>query len=232
MKNIKYQQIALKALLVCCLLLSFSQSAYAAKKSPPNQTTTQTIIIDSVTIDDLNNTIVITGSGLQAANNVTLGGVDVQSAISPVNDNQLNLNFNASTATAVSGPGSYSLVVDGKEFPVYFSSAIVDPFLPVVCPCETEWAIFGASPSPDGFAGLTPTCTFLSAPDEDQASVQFIDYPQIWILTSEYNNNAKQCALVIDAPTRPLNSIQEHEACVQYLNDLYITPNPGVPSCL
>ena len=214
-------------ILTCCSLLSFSHSVYAAKPvkvQPPT--------IDSVTVDDSNNVIIITGSGLLNASNVTLGGVDVQSAISPVNDNQLNLNFNASTALAVPGPGSYSLIVEGKEFAAYFSSAIIDPVLPVVCPCVADWASFGSVPPPDGFSGLTPSCTYVSQPAEDQASVQFIDSPRVWILTSEYNDNAKQCALVFDAPTRSLNSIQEHEACVQYLKNNYITPNPGLPSCI
>ena len=223
------KQHALSLLIAFCVLVSFSQSIHAAKpvKNPP-----ATIVIDSVTVDDLNNNIVITGNGLQTANNVTLGGVDVQSAMSPVNDNQLNLNFNASTATAVPGAGTYSLVVEGKEFPVYFSSAIHDPVIPAVCPCEADWATYGSQTPPAGFNGLTPTCTFVSSPNEDQASVQFIDYPQVWILTTEYNNNAKQCALVLDAPTRSLNSIQEHEACVQYLKNNHIDTNPGVPSCL
>ena len=218
---------ALCKLIAFCVLVSFSQYIYAAKpvRNP-------SVTIDSVTVDDLNNTVVITGSGLQIVNTVTLGGVDVQSAMSPVNDNQLNLSFNASTAAAVPGAGTYSLVVEGKEFSAYFSSAIFDPVIPAVCPCETDWATYDALASPDGFAGLTPTCTFVSSPDEDQASVQFVDLPRLWILTTEYNNNAKQCALVIDAPTRSLNSIQEHQACVQYLKNNYITPYPGAPSCL
>ena len=229
MKSNHNSKSALPLLVAFCLLVSFSQPIYAAK---PVKNQPSSIVIDAVTIDDLNNTIVITGSGLQTANDVTLGGVDVQSAINTVNDTTLNLLFNTSTAAAVPGAGTYSLVVEGKEFPVYFSSAIFDPVVPVVCPCETDWATYGALASPGGFSGLTPTCTFVSTPDEDQASVQFIDYPQVWILTTEYNNNAKQCALVLDAPTRSLNSIQEHEACVQYLKNNYITPNPGVPSCL
>lgn len=218
---------ALCKLIAFCVLVSFSQYIYAAKpvRNPP-------VTIDSVTVDDLNNTVVITGSGLQIVNTVTLGGVDVQSAMSPVSDNQLNLSFNASTAAAVPGAGTYSLVVEGKEFPVYFSSAIHDPVIPAICPCEADWATYGSQAPPAGFAGLTPTCTFVSSPNEDQASVQFINYPQVWILTTEYNNNAKQCALVLDAPTRSLNSIQEHEACVQFLKNNYITLYPTVPSCL
>jgi hypothetical protein len=188
-------------------------------------------VIEAVTVDAPSNNILVTGSGLLNANDVSLGGVDVSSAIDSGDALSLNLLFNASTASAVQEPGSYLLVVEGKEFSVYFSSAIVDPAIPVVCPCESDWTTFGGIGSPDGFSGLTPSCTFVSA-SEDQASVQFIDLPQIWILTSEFNDNAKQCALLVDAPTRTLNSIQEHAACVQILRDNYITPNPGVPSCL
>ena len=102
---------ALSLLIAFCVLVSFSQSIHAAKpvKNPPS-----TIVIDSVTVDDLNNTVVITGNGLQNANAVTLGGVDVQSAISPVSDNQLRLNFNASTAAAVPAMPSWLCVPGSK----------------------------------------------------------------------------------------------------------------------
>jgi hypothetical protein len=128
--------------------------------------------------------------------------------------------------------GSYSLVVNNQAFSLYIDSAIPDPGIVAVCPCVADWSSFGSTLPPGGFSGLTPSCAD-DLVTEGQIVVQFtdIDNSNLWILTSEYNDAAKECALVFDAPTRTLNSLQEHNACADFLRTSYIDGNPVVPSC-
>ena len=229
MKCLINHQFFVTALLAGCLFLSVSQQAFAAKpiKPPP----TPTVVIEAVTVDAPN--IMVTGSGLDTATNASLGGVDVSSAISGTTPTSLNLSFNASTASAVPEPGSYLLVVEGNEFSVYFNSAIFDSTVPVVCPCETvDWTISSILPL-GGFSSLVPECAIQSA-SGDQTSVLFYDDQLLptaaWILTSEYNNTAKECALAGDLLPRPITQ-QEHAACSNYIYVNHIQPYEPVDTC-
>lgn len=229
MRSVLFKKCFSPILLAACLLLSASQTALAVKpiKSPP-------VVINAAMMDFSLNKILVTGSGLNNVNTVTLGGIDIPSGeINIIDDGNLEIPFTSTTALAVQRRGSYSLVVNSQSFSLYIDSAIPDPGIVAVCPCEADWSSFGSTLPPDGFSGLTPSC----ADDlvaEGQIVVQFTDIvnSNLWILTSEYNDAAKECALVFDAATRTLNSLQEHNACADFLRASYIDGNPVVPSCL
>lgn len=173
-------------------------------------------------MDFPNEKILVTGNGLDSVNDVTLGGVSIPPTdISYVADH-LEIAFSPTTALAVPGPGSYSLVVEGIEFSVYIKSAVSAPGS-AVCPCQEEWAVYAGLPSPDGFSNVDPYCAIDTG---DQVGVQFWDLPQLWMLTSEFNENAKVCSLVFDGATQTLNSAQEHEACATYLRSISVSATP------
>jgi hypothetical protein len=228
MRSVLYKKCISLILLAGCLLLSASQTALAVKpvKSPP-------VVINAAIMDFSLSKILVTGSGLTNVNTVALGGVDIPSGeINKIDDNNLELPFTSTTALAVQRQGSYSLVVNGQAFSLYINSAIPDPGIVAVCPCAADWSSFGSTVPPAGFSGLTPSCAD-DLVTEGQVAVQFTDIENsnLWILTSEYNDAAKECALVFDATTRTLNSLQEHNACADFLRTSYINGNPTVPSC-
>ena len=228
MRSLLFKKYVGPMLLAGCLLLSANQAALAAKpvRIPP-------VVINAAMMDFSQNKILVTGSGLIDVTTVTLGGIDIPPAeISKIDDNNLEIPFTSTTALAVQRQGSYSLVVNNQAFSLYIDSAIPDPGIVAVCPCVADWSSFGSTLPPGGFSGLTPSCAD-DLVTEGQIVVQFtdIDNSNLWILTSEYNDAAKECALVFDAPTRTLNSLQEHNACADFLRTSYIDGNPVVPSC-
>jgi hypothetical protein len=174
----------------------------------------------------------VTGSGLLNASAVSLGGVDISSAITGGDDLSLSLAFNAATASAVPEPGSYLLVVEGKEFAAYFNAAIFDATVPVDCPCVVDWTTSDKLP-PGGLIGMEPVCAIQSA-SGDQTSVLFYDDPDAptaaWILSTEYNDSAKECALAGDEPARPVTQ-QQHAACSNYIAVNHIDPYAPVATC-
>lgn len=219
--------VALFTLLACFLLTL--QPVFAAK--PVREPEAPPVTIHSVIVDEANAVIVVNGVGLSGVSEVVLGGVDVFGAIDQEStDAQLLLVFDTNIADAVSGPGSYSLTLNGNSFSVYFSADIGDPTSDE-CPCTDIWDSYGSEISPDGFADLEPVCIFESE-SADQVAVQFYDlmYGNIWILTTEFNSSDRACALVIDEPTQPLSSYQQHEACSSYLRTNFFA-DPDLPSC-
>lgn len=227
MKSNPFQTSLISTLFVCGLLLTASQAVLAAKpiKPPP-------IVTDAVVVDFINSHILVTGSGFDDVTEATLGGADVTADIDPTStDSNMVLGFSAAMAAAVPGPGSYSLTLNGIAFSVYISSAIFDPVVSAVCPCQAEWESFGSTPPPDGFSGVAPSCNFESA-GGDQIAVELLNSAtsQIWILTSEFNTSATNCALVIDGATQEVNA-QEHVACSTYLKAQYFT-DPPADNCL
>jgi hypothetical protein len=227
MKRLITHQLVVSTLLAACLFVSVSQQALAAKPPPKNQ-----VVIQAVTVDAPSHNILVTGSGLLNATAVSLGGVDVQSAINGGDALSLNLSFNASTANAVPEAGNYLLVVEGKEFSVYFTSAIFDATTPATCPCVIDWTGSTKLP-PGGLIGMEPVCAIQSA-SGDQTSVLFYDEPLAptlaWILSTEYNDSAKECALAGDEPPRPITQ-QEHAACSTYIEVNHIAPYAPVDTC-
>ena len=230
MKRMINHQFVFTALLAGLLFVSVSQQALAVKpiKPPPPST----VVIEAVTVDAPSNNILVKGSGLLNANDVSLGGVDVSSAINGGDALTLNLLFNASTANAVPEPGSYLLVVEGKEFSVYFNSAIFDSTISATCPCIIDWTDSSKLPAL-GLIGMEPICAIQSA-SGDQTSVLFYDDPVFptlaWILSTEYNDSAKECALAGDEPARPITQ-QEHAACSAYIEVNHIAPYAPVDTC-
>lgn len=212
----------ISVLLAFSFLLLTSQFVYAAK--PVREAPT---IIDSVIVDFNGKTIMVTGSGFNSITNARLGGVTVPVVV--VDDSNLELIFNSTLADIVQSSGNYSLALNNTTFSVYISSAIIDPGVIAACPCQSFWDYHGSEEPPTGFLNQTPYCTSLSS-SEDQAAVMFSNEGTFWILTTEFNANAQECALVFDEPTQTLNSQQEHEACVSYLKTNYIDTFSG-PDC-
>lgn len=218
----------LKILIAYSMLLLTSQAALAV------------VEFDSVVIDPSSNTILVTGSGFTGltppSTYVVSLGVQVIPAgdITVLDDNHMTLNFSTATAAAVPEQGSYSLRVDDLvsvyTFSAYFDSAIIAPPVSGSCPCQGIWDSYGSKKSPRGFADLVPSCEFLS-PGGDQVAVQFWNpqRSQLWVLTSEFNGNAQECALVFDEPTVPGISQTEHDDCSTYLQTNYF--GTGAPAC-
>lgn len=228
MKRKLFKYSIFHALLICISILLYAQLAIAGKpvKAPAGPT------IYSVVVDALNSKVIVTGESLDVVTEAILGGVDVSGDLLLVNANHLEINYSLAMAGAVPTAGSYSLSLNGTPFYAFFSSPVTDPGIVSGCPCQPEWDSFGSALPPDGFSGLEPICATEST-NGDQVAVQFYnpDYAQIWILTTEYNANATQCALVLDAPTRELSLPQEHTACATYLKSNFITPYPALPDC-
>lgn len=220
------KKIFCKNAVLACTLLVTSSVALAIK--PGSEPRAPSIAINSAVVDASRSEVRVTGSGLESVDQAILGGVNVSAdiEIDAITGN-LKLLYSTSMAEAVQSAGNYSLQLNGNSFSVYFNSAVTDPGITATCPCLPEWQSFGADAPPAGFSGLDPYCSTESV-DNGQAAVQFLnfDYGQAWILTSEFNSNAKTCALVFDAPTRVLNSKQEHDACAAYLKILIQESTP------
>ena len=237
MKSIKIKNYFFSTLVVCGLLLTASQAALAAKggKTPP----APPVEIHAVMVELFNGRIVVTGNGLNTVDTsaVSLGGfpIPLGDIFYNADNSSLELAFSAGMEAAVSAPGNYLLTLNGTSMSVYFTSPVFDPDT-AGCPCEGFWRERRlATPSlvvkDSGFAGLTPYCTFESV-SGDQVAVQFFNESlyQLWILTSEFNDSATECALVNDEPIEQLNTPQQHEACSAYLKTTYIDTS-SAPDC-
>ena len=218
----------LKSVIASSLLLLVSQVALAQ------------IVINSVLTDPTANQVVITGDGFPAGSTVTLGGENILIPAPVVTTTEITLDFSEDTATAVPEQGSYLLQVTEQggtpfTFSVYFDSPLNPPVVAGACPCEESWAAFGSQRRKNGFASLTPFCTYES-PDASQVAVRFDDpkFGNFWILTSEFNSGIGEddCALEIDLPDVGLDSLSEHMACSVYLKDNYFgLPDPDIIDC-
>lgn len=221
MKIYQFHLSTMPLLFACSLLLTASTTALAAK--PTISPKAKPIVTDSVVVDFINSKIIITGKELLAVNEASLGGTDISADINATEstNTSLVLDFSADMEGAVSAAGSYALVLNGNAFSVYMISAITNPDT-AACPCVGLWSSYGSKSPPDGFSTLEPFCTFESS-SGDQVGVEFYNAGtnQLWILTSEYNTTAKECALVIDEPAQTLSSPQQHTACSDYLKASY-----------
>jgi hypothetical protein len=96
--------------------------------------------------------VVVLGSGLSGAT-FRLAGTDIPaSCINDVSDAKQHIGYCTEAASAVQGPGSYNLVINGlTEFSIYFEQAIVAPAPPTPPPLSDDCAcVMGIS---DGGAG-------------------------------------------------------------------------------
>lgn len=189
--------------------------------------------IDSVQVDSANQKIIVKGGGFGPSTSITIGGVSVSSGY--VSSSQLEIPFDPDGASAMMWRGSYKLVADGAvEFSVYVKAPIVAAPPPPpppppppggACPCESEWYDYGTLSSPNGFAGLGPSCVQESR-SGDFVTVQFYDEispirTNYWVLWTEWlpSEGSGYCELWQDGPYRTLNSEDQFAACAAYLKD-------------
>jgi hypothetical protein len=221
---------------VLVLALFSAQALYAAApscKGPNKDDSGCTVaaaapaVVDSVTVDWLNQVVTVRGSNFTGATEFMLGGIATPLAVGYQTDTQVDLPFNSDMSGEVLSEGSYNLVVDGNVvLAAYFEDQVIDPAA-TGCPCATDWATalggLWGSPQTDCYEieGLLAndiadiSGTVLSTPGDPGA------YPQYPIGASFYPGQPgdSYCALVQvddDATTTELandriNEIQQEE---------------------
>jgi len=108
--------------------------------------------LHSVTVDGVNERIIVRGDGFDLSTTFTLGGVAVATA--NVTATELDIPFDTDVATAVQWRGSYRLVAnDSAWISVYFPAPIEAPGEPppppppppggTECPCLAGWEASG-----------------------------------------------------------------------------------------
>lgn len=137
------KQSTSKQLIFFVLMLTLSGTASAAPA-----------VVDSVLNDSVGAPpkVVILGNGLAGAT-FRLAGTDIPaSCINDVSDAEQHIGYCTESASAVAGPGSYNLVINGTtEFSIYFEQAIVAPAPPPPPPLSDDCAcVMGIS---DGGSG-------------------------------------------------------------------------------
>jgi len=109
------------------------------KNEPAAATITSSGPVDSVTVDWLNQKLVVRGTGLDTVAAFTLGG-SAPLATTDVTTSALDIPFDSTVAGVVTASGNYALAADGATvMSVYFKSDVVDPSAGG-CPCSTVWA--------------------------------------------------------------------------------------------
>ena len=97
------------------------------------------VAVDSVTVDWLNEKLVVRGSGLTGASSFQLGSSVTPLVTANVTDTELDIPFSGDMATEVPSQGNYKLDVDGTiQLSIYIESQIIDPGAGG-CPCLIEW---------------------------------------------------------------------------------------------
>jgi hypothetical protein len=97
-------------------------------------------VVDSVTVDWLNLTLLVRGSGFTGSTEFRLGGSLTPLTMANVTDSQVELPFDAVLAAEAATQGNYNLLVDGAvALSVYVEAPILDPAA-AGCPCGTDWA--------------------------------------------------------------------------------------------
>jgi hypothetical protein len=145
MKN----NLIFKGLVVLLLMGAFQASVLAApackgqKKNDPGcdqEAAAAPVVVDSVTVDWLNEKLVVRGSGLAGATNFVLGN-SVSLGVASVTDTELDIPFNLDMADEVLSQGNYNLKVDGAvQLSVFIESQIIDPG-DTGCPCQADWTL-------------------------------------------------------------------------------------------
>ena len=98
------------------------------------------VVVDSVTVDWLNEELTVRGSGFTGATSFTLGTSAVPLPTTDVTATLLNIPFNTDIAAEVITQGNYKLEADGTEqLSVFIESQIIDPAA-TGCTCELDWA--------------------------------------------------------------------------------------------
>jgi hypothetical protein len=97
-------------------------------------------VVDSVTVDWLNEKLTVRGSGFAGSTNFLLGSSVTPLVTTLISDTEVDIDFSAVIAAEVMSQGNYNLVVDGAvQLSVYVESQVIDP-ADTLCPCETDLA--------------------------------------------------------------------------------------------
>ena len=214
--------------LVFLVLFMTGGPAFAAKPQNPPAPAVAAPEVYSVKIDYNNGLVIVEGADLDPVSaTATLAGVNL-TLDGASTDTTLLFPFSPAVSAVVDELGTYvmNITTAGGSFIV---SAFI-PFALVVappppppgpdCPCSTEWDIASTTPSPDGFAGLTPWC---NEDYGDYLSVQFYDVPanNYWVLRADWDGSSSgTCELFLDGPLRPLTTQAEFDACADYINNI------------
>lgn len=123
---------------IALLMLAIYGLAQAAKP-PPKPPKVAPVVVDSVTVDWVNERLVVRGSGFVDSTSFLLGGSGTLLGTDNVTDAQLEIPFNAAVAAEVTSQGNYNLEANGSvQLSVYIESQIVDPAA-AGCPCTPDW---------------------------------------------------------------------------------------------
>ena len=215
---------------ILAFLVASSVTALAAK--PPKeqpQPVEAAPELFSVKIDYINGFIVAEGANLSPGTaTASLAGVSL--TLDPAStESELLFAFSDDLSAVVNELGNYvlNLTTDGGSitltaFIPFALAPIPEPPPPGVdCPCSTEWDLASITPSPDGFAELTPYC---SENNSDFFTVQFYDMSagNYWVLWANWDDvsNSGSCELYIDGPNRTLDTQTQFDACAAYLQDM------------
>lgn len=98
------------------------------------------LAVDSITVDWLNEKLVVRGSGFTGSTSFLLGSNVTPLVTANVTDTELDIPFSSVMASEVLSQGNYKLDVDGAmELSVYVESQIIDPGA-TGCPCQPDWS--------------------------------------------------------------------------------------------
>ena len=184
-----------------------------------------TATVDSVSVDWLNQALVVRGTDVDTYTGFGLGANPGPLPTQNVTPNRLEIPFGPDLAGEALGPGSYLLTAEGAGvLTVYIEAQILDPAA-TGCPCEADWAA--------ALGGLwgTPATDCLEIPGPDPNDVADISgtvlsdpadpalYPHYPIGASFYPGEpaSSYCSLVqvngdatvTDLVTLPVNENQQ-----------------------
>ena len=252
------KKLIFKGLGVLLLIFAFQAAALAApeckgpnKNNPgcPGATApeepdpvAEPVVVDSVTVDWLNEKLVVRGSGLTGPPSFLLGSDPTPLVTAGVTATELDIPFGATLATEVLSQGNYRLEVDGTiQLSIYIESQIIDPGAGG-CPCLTQWTLAPetdwGSPSADCLEiagpGLNDAAdisgTILSVPGDP------LTYPQFPIGASFYpgDPDSSVCRLVtvnsdasvVDLVNRRINETQQAVCAGELATNVCSTVTP------
>ena len=112
----------------------------APVEEPVDEPVADPLMVDSVTVDWLNEKLVVRGSGFSGSTSFLLGSSATPLSTTDITASELDIPFDSVLAAEVMSQGNYSLDVDGTvEISVYVESQIIDPG-DTGCPCLADWS--------------------------------------------------------------------------------------------
>ena len=98
------------------------------------------VVVDSVTVDWLNEKLVVRGSGFTVSTSFLLGSSATPLSTAGVTDTELDIPFSAVMQDEVPSQGNYKLDVDGTvQLSIFIESQVIDAAA-TGCPCAADWA--------------------------------------------------------------------------------------------